>query len=54
MDETTHGVGSNQSQQPQDEHNDGDGIEHDIDLSISEFMHTATPVLIGVVQLLRR
>jgi hypothetical protein len=34
VNETAHSVGSNQSKQPQDEHNDGNGIEHDSDLSI--------------------
>jgi hypothetical protein len=29
VNETTHGSGSNQAQQPQDEHNDCNGIEHD-------------------------
>jgi hypothetical protein len=33
VNETAHGVGSDQAKQPQDEHNDGNGIEHDIDLS---------------------
>jgi len=34
MNETTHGVRRDHPKQPQDEHNDGNGKEHDIDLSI--------------------
>jgi hypothetical protein len=34
VNETAHGIRSNYPQQPQDEHNDGNGIKHDIDLSI--------------------
>jgi hypothetical protein len=44
--ETTHGVGSDQAKQPQDEHNDGNGIEHDSDLSIKYFRITAAPATI--------
>jgi hypothetical protein len=33
VDETAHGVRGNQTQQPQDEHNNGNDIKHDIDLS---------------------
>jgi hypothetical protein len=28
MDETTHGVGTDKAQQPQNEQNDGNGIQH--------------------------
>jgi hypothetical protein len=34
MNEATHGVRSDYPKQPQDEHNDGNGIEHDIYLSV--------------------
>jgi hypothetical protein len=34
MDEAAHGVSSDQPEQPQDEHNNGNGIKHDIDLSV--------------------
>jgi hypothetical protein len=34
VNETAHGVGCNQSEQPQDEHYNGNGIEHFSHLSI--------------------
>jgi hypothetical protein len=34
VDETTHGGGCDQTQQPQDEHNYSNGIKHDFNLSL--------------------
>jgi hypothetical protein len=52
VNETTHGVRSNHPQQPQDKHNDGNGIKHDIDLSIYLMVYaTAAPAPIGLAQL---
>jgi hypothetical protein len=34
VNETAHGVGCNQSKQPQDNHDDSDGIKHDVVLSL--------------------
>jgi hypothetical protein len=34
VNKATHGVRRDQTQQPQDEHHYGNGIEHDIDLSM--------------------
>jgi hypothetical protein len=39
VNEPTHGVRSYQPQQPQDKHNNGNGIKHDIHLSIKWVMH---------------
>jgi hypothetical protein len=36
VNETAHGVGSNQPQQPQDEHYYCNGIEHEVPLSLYE------------------
>jgi len=52
VDETTHSVRSNQPQQPQDKHNNGNGIKHDINLSILWPMQP--PHLLMLAQLLRR
>jgi hypothetical protein len=46
VNETAHGFGSDQAKQPQDEHNNGNGIEHDSILSINKSTSLAAPVTI--------
>jgi hypothetical protein len=50
MDETAHGGGSDQSEQPQDEHDNGNGIEHDSILSVKDFKITSAPAILAAKQ----
>jgi len=51
MYEAAHGVRSDQSEQPQDKHDNGNGIEHDSVLSIKDFKNTSAPAILALKQL---